>query len=304
MTMQKMFDRIDADVSYENVRMDRHSDFFCFISNYEANGEHLAVIEPHYHSYMELIYVLSSEVKITLKDQTFAAKSGELWVILPGEIHSFERKRGCKYVCIQVDPKFLLSGMITSSEMGRYMSLHNIVKPESHRVTSRELDNTDIPKSIKSLVMAYDEQKHFHRLRIRNELTKITLFILDRWEDEYFSKPFPSQEEEKIKKIAPVLELVEREYKSNLKAEELAKSIGMSNSYFSRSFSNAVGMGFTEYINYLKINEAERLIVTTDFSVEQIAREVGFSNTSYFITKFKQQFSISPKKYRQNYSRS
>ena len=78
----------------------------------------------------------------------------------------------------------------------------------------------------------------------------------------------------------------------------------MSNSYFSRSFSNAVGMGFTEYINYLKINEAERLIVTTDFSVEQIAREVGFSNTSYFITKFKQQFSISPKKYRPNYSRS
>ena len=77
--------------------------------------------------------------------------------------------------------------------------------------------------------------------------------------------------------------------------------IGMSSSYFSRFFNSAVGMGFTEYLNFVRINEAERLIVSTDVTIADIAVQVGFANTSYFITQFKKQFHSSPKKYRQQY---
>ena len=75
----------------------------------------------------------------------------------------------------------------------------------------------------------------------------------------------------------------------------------MSTSYFSRFFNSAVGMGFTEYLTFVRITEGERLIVSTDMSITDISSRVGFSNPSYFITQFRKQFKVSPKKYRQQF---
>ena len=58
---------------------------------------------------------------------------------------------------------------------------------------------------------------------------------------------------------------------------------------------------FTEYVNGIRISESERLLVTTNKSITDIALDVGFSTTSYFIERFKKQIHLTPKQFRKNY---
>ncbi|MBO7448765.1 MAG: helix-turn-helix transcriptional regulator [Clostridiales bacterium] len=288
-------------VPYENVRKEKHNDFFCFVSDFDKTDRyHRPIIEEHYQAYLELIYVLSGELKCTISKNTLIGVAGDLFVIAPGEVHSFERKKGCKYVCIQVDLPFIFSGILSPVEFKYLLPFNNTsMLATTHLFKAEEIDGTDIPKHIKSIHSENEKRDRLYRLSIRTSLSFVCLYILKKWESITTEN---SPQNEKLAKLAPVLEVVNREYSNNIKATDMAKLVNMSNSYFSRYFSATVGMGFTEYLNFVRIHEAERLLVSTDDTVAEISYNVGFSNASYFITQFKRQFQTSPKKYRQRYS--
>ena len=292
----------DPGATFENVRHDKRNDFFCFLSDFDTPRDHPPIIESHYHSYVEMIYIISGRLSVTIDSHDFTCYPGDLVVILPGEVHSFERRHGLKYLCIQTDPQFIFSGILTATEYGSFFKLRNTIEKEDHIFRENLLDGTNIPRSIANIAEAHEKRGKFHRLRIRTALSTVALFVLESWDKKYFEKQPNYGLDPKIAKLAPVLEVIHKDYKTGLRGEELAKMLGMSTSYFSRLFSNAMGMGFTEYINYIKINEAERLLVSTDMPIAEIAQEVGFSNTSYFIAKFREQFNMSPKKYQRTYS--
>ena len=53
-----------------------------------------------------------------------------------------------------------------------------------------------------------------------------------------------------------------------------------------------------EVINQLRIREAKRLLLSTDFSISKIASDIGFDNISYFSTVFRKQCGVSPADWR------
>lgn len=290
-------------VPYENVRQDKHNDYFCFLSDFDLTDRyHRPVIEAHYQAYLELIYVVSGELKSIINDETIYGVSGDLIVIAPGEVHSFERKRGCKYVCIQVDLPFIFSGILSPVEFKYLLPFNDKDLSLTHIFKASEIDMTDIPKHIKTIYHENQSNDRLSRLSIRTCLSAVCLYILKRWESMNNGEADPKNT--KLIKLAPVLEVINREYNRNIRAGEMASIVHMSTSYFSRYFAAGVGMGFTEYLNFVRIHEAERLLVSTEAPIAEIAFSVGFSNTSYFITQFKRQFQTSPKKYRQRYSNS
>ena len=56
-------------------------------------------------------------------------------------------------------------------------------------------------------------------------------------------------------------------------------------------------MNFSDYLNEIRIREAEKLLVSTTQNVTEIASAVGFCTTSYFIKQFTKYLHISPKQY-------
>ncbi len=88
------------------------------------------------------------------------------------------------------------------------------------------------------------------------------------------------------------------EYHSNITVSDLCKYFGRSKSHISHMFKNRSGMSISEYCNNLKLEDSKKLLLSTDFSVTQIAFDVGFNDVSYFIHLFNKKFGISPLKYR------
>ncbi len=79
---------------------------------------------------------------------------------------------------------------------------------------------------------------------------------------------------------------------------DVARSVHLSESYFSTVFKKGCGASFREYLNAVRIDEARRLLDLNQQSVTEIALAVGFESQSYFSKVFRAVTGVSPKEYR------
>lgn len=68
----------------------------------------------------------------------------------------------------------------------------------------------------------------------------------------------------------------------------------------SRLFKNHIGIGFTEFITSIRLEEAQSLLLKTDMNIADIAAAVGMPNANYFSRLFKATYLVSPAQFRKN----
>ncbi|MBR2948899.1 MAG: helix-turn-helix transcriptional regulator [Lachnospiraceae bacterium] len=82
--------------------------------------------------------------------------------------------------------------------------------------------------------------------------------------------------------------------------KDAADHCNLSYHHFSFAIKQLMGKNFSEYLTSIKIKEAEKMLLTTDHSITDIAYETGFSNVSHFISRFRQYKGITPAKFRKH----
>lgn len=81
----------------------------------------------------------------------------------------------------------------------------------------------------------------------------------------------------------------------------IAEQFGLSTSYVSRVFKEKYNITIFEYINQKRMALAQKLLTTTDKTIETIVTEVGYFDTSSFIRKFKKIVGMTPGEYRKQF---
>ncbi len=89
-----------------------------------------------------------------------------------------------------------------------------------------------------------------------------------------------------------------RNYPKNLTVEFLASLFYMNSSYLSHLFRKRTGVKYVSYLNSIRIEQAKKLLETTDRKLYQIAKAVGYENNKYFFRVFKKLEGITPEQYR------
>jgi AraC family L-rhamnose operon transcriptional activator RhaR/AraC family L-rhamnose operon regulatory protein RhaS len=64
------------------------------------------------------------------------------------------------------------------------------------------------------------------------------------------------------------------------------------------------GIGINEYITYVRITNAEKILRETNLSVTQVADCCGYTDSNYFSTVFKHIKGIPPQRYRKQWNKS
>ena len=91
-----------------------------------------------------------------------------------------------------------------------------------------------------------------------------------------------------------------RNYQKPLTLDEVAAQAALSPTYFSRKFKQVTGMGFKEYLNFVRLKHAQTALLTTSGTITDIALENGFNDSNYFKDLFKKVYGKSPREYRKN----
>jgi two-component system response regulator YesN len=72
----------------------------------------------------------------------------------------------------------------------------------------------------------------------------------------------------------------------------------LSVSRLAHRFKEETGATLIEYLTWVRIGHAQRLLVETDKSCQKIADEVGYNNQSYFSRAFRRVVGITPRQFR------
>lgn len=78
----------------------------------------------------------------------------------------------------------------------------------------------------------------------------------------------------------------------------MAQKFHMNPAYLGQLFKKETGKPFNEYLNMKRIEEAKRLLKRTTMKISEIALQVGYPNTDYFLSKFKQATGVLPSAYK------
>ena len=79
----------------------------------------------------------------------------------------------------------------------------------------------------------------------------------------------------------------------------LARAVGLHEKYALAVFKAGCGMTLWEYVTRLRVSHAQRLLLTTDESVDRVGRESGFASPGRFFAAFKKYADVTPRCYRE-----
>lgn len=100
--------------------------------------------------------------------------------------------------------------------------------------------------------------------------------------------------------LAEIEKEVREHYAENLSLRDLSEKYYLNSSYLGQIFRKKYGQSFKDYLTNYRISEATKLLIKTDKKIGQIAEEVGYKDSDYFIRKFIEIKGCTPSKYRKN----
>ncbi|HEY5586967.1 MAG TPA: PocR ligand-binding domain-containing protein [Ruminiclostridium sp.] len=98
--------------------------------------------------------------------------------------------------------------------------------------------------------------------------------------------------------LRPALEYIEKNYMRNIGLDSMASLCNISSSYFSKLFNKVAEDNFANYINKIRINKAKEILEKGDVPITNIALDLGFEDSGYFIKVFKKMEGMTPSAYR------
>jgi AraC-like DNA-binding protein len=96
-----------------------------------------------------------------------------------------------------------------------------------------------------------------------------------------------------------IKQYIDENYLEEINLDSIAQSLSISPFYLVHVFKESTGFSPIQYIIRRRIGEAQSLLINTNYNVTQIAGMVGYDNISYFTTLFSKTVGMTPKKYRQ-----
>jgi len=111
----------------------------------------------------------------------------------------------------------------------------------------------------------------------------------------------PQDQQIYLGSLHKAIEYIETHLIDELSAEKLADVAGMSVPHFNRVFRKTLRLSPMEYVLSLRVQEAQRLLVTTDLPLSEIATTVGFYDQSHFTKRFRKVTGITPRQYRKDF---
>ncbi|HCG35183.1 MAG TPA: hypothetical protein DER23_02455 [Clostridiales bacterium] len=257
----------------------------------------------HIHDLIELLYCLDGSFKAFLNGIEYRLEKGCLLLIKSQEIHHIfaESAELNRYIVLKIDPRFLCIPIQSSFESKFALPFTMNGKGGKRLYAAQEVNEAKLGWLIHELHHELTWRTYGYELAVRAHISRLFLWILRYWEANGVSLGCEVSDHLRTA-LSRCINNINEKYKENLTARDMADRFNISYSYFSRMFKRLTGRSFCQYLNSIRIAEAEKLLVTTDMTITAIAMETGFCDTCHLIVKFKEEKGTTPMGFRKTYA--
>jgi AraC family transcriptional activator of pobA len=256
-------------------------------------------IQPHRHdSFLQFLYLSNGYVDVHLNDIKTRAYAPCVLLIPAGHVHGFVFSKNVDGPVVTATQKALES--VASSVMPELVE--TIRTP---RILSLQPEMRYISQ-LMPLCLAIEQEAQTHAIgQMAAGMSLLLALLVQVNRITKLSGISNGQTHQTISRKARQIEkfrsLVDRDFKKQLALKSYANEIGVTVGHLSRLCRDVLGRSSLEIINARIIQEAERELVYTTISIQQLAYELGFEDDAYFTRFFKKHTGVSPKTFRLNY---
>jgi len=284
---------------FEKQNFDRlqsivYKDIFVNGTGVRVLGIHYMVVDEnwsirtHNHSFFEFHYVLKNEVYTTLNNREYKIAAGQYYLMPPGMMHS-HRQKGRGHIGFAL--RWELLDNTQDKSRNCFQSLYN---GKAYPIK----DNGNIISDMG--IFLEKASKHCSILELQLTFFELLIHLIYSCTDnKYLSSDMQIDSEYMDNQtVKSVIEFIKENYKQNIEVNDIANSVYLSYSYLSRLFKKHTGKTVNQYLNQIRLGNAQYLLKCSTKDIKTISREVGFNNEYYFSNVFKKVYGISPGNYR------
>ena len=244
----------------------------------------------HFHDDYEIYFLLDGNTNYFIGDEIFHIHPGSFVFIPRGILHKTDSEN-----CL-TNERFLINADISVFDN----DIQNIIlKLSRERVVYIAKSDMNLFKDIiYKTETEYNSHNEFRYALLRSYISELFVMI---YRKKHPYKPKLSEAEEIIQNVS---EYISSNFDKNLTLAALSKKFAVSACYLSRKFKAVSGIGLNEYITYVRITNAEKILKNEAVSITDTALRCGFNDSNYFSGVFKKIKGITPLKYAQDYRKS
>ena len=246
----------------------------------------------HYHEYIEMLYFLEGDGYVYINETKNPFSAGTFIIVNSKKAHTLSFSTPSKYFCVKFMPQVLYESDQPFVDM-KYVLPFISEEKNRHIFSREEIEKTAIEALLTEMMDELDAMDVGYDLVIRANILKIFTVIFRLWQKGGCGEVLQNFSPD-IKKAI----LYTMAHYQTVTKKEVADLCGLSYHYFSHLFRRIVGRSFSDYLTAIRISEAEKMLLSSEKSITDIAAETGFSTTSYFISRFREEKGITPAKYR------
>ena len=258
-------------------------------------------VKPHWHYYMEILCVERGSIEVYVQEHHYILHKKELVLIPPEWIHSIyaleDKSVTPRYAVVKFD--------INCLQLAPHYApkFRNIFSAAFHAdmplfFSSDIVDTLDAFESMKKCINEMNNEAYGYNLLIQTELHQLLLKILREWLNFGFRISPDLYVEDSKFNISTVTAYIDEHLSERISVPDIAAACGISYSYFAKKFPIVYGKSCKEYIEELRLFKVEEYLAFTDFDMNYIAQETGFTDCSHMIKSFKKGRNITPKQFR------
>ena len=162
------------------------------------------------------------------------------------------------------------------------------------------------------IVSGYDDFSYCQqalRLQITDYILKPVNYeefgtCIDNLKISLYEKKVSSQEEsteQEERVITGITRYLQEHLEEDLSLSVLSEQFHLNPQYISQLFKNEIGVGFLAYLTNIRMEKAKKLLLSTSYSVAEIAGQVGYGDYRVFTKAFKKAEGITPSQYRREF---
>ena len=268
----------------------------CFV--FDA-GQNIFPVKPHWHYFAEFIYMLDGRAEMRCGDCSYILNKGETIIFHPSAVHSIYTADSCLPVYAVL--KFDINRFnLTPAYAPKLRDIFKYAEKNGMKI----LFNREVSEKIEcgriwtACLSEFNNYKYGRDLVLQANIYELLMNIIRLWLADGMiidSRLIPRAEDYVIENITEYIDLFLSE---NLRAADIAEQCGLSYSCFAKKFREQYGMSCKQYIERMRLYKAEEFLVFTDFDLNYISQETGFSDCSHLIKSFKKYKGVTPKQFR------
>ncbi|MBA3925910.1 helix-turn-helix domain-containing protein [Listeria rustica] len=257
----------------------------------------------HKNRHIELCFVVEGMFKLRVQKKDVTLYPGEVLMLDCNTLHAdYIQNKDCKVIFLGISQQMLDETVISNvNEISMVKFLKMALIEEKVRSEYMKFTPHTNKRKMENVLLQMFEEisvKDFGYILIMKGLLSRLLNALTMECDYHFVK----SEQKGYRQLLyhEIEKYIEVNYR-DIKLQDLVRKFNYSADYFSKLIKEITGMTYSQFLQFIRLDKAAKLLTGTGLPINKVASEVGYNNLQFFYQLFHAKYEMTPNEYRKKH---